>query len=137
MPTPHPASEGSWVAAFNQDWPADQRTLLPVHVLLRDFDAWLDKTAKLPDPATSRDLDEFIMRDLELHSMKFASRLLREALDAAAIYWPNARNLTARGKDKTIMHRHLYIRMWAYALGFAAPPPRGSKSQATPRSAKP
>jgi formylglycine-generating enzyme required for sulfatase activity len=75
------ACKASWAEQFSRDWPDAQDTLLPVHVLLRDFDAWLGESDRLPKQAHSSHLRNFISHDLKLHNLGFASGLLEEALD--------------------------------------------------------
>jgi formylglycine-generating enzyme required for sulfatase activity len=77
------AIEGAtWLEAFRRDWPAGERDLLPVRVILRDFDAWLGEADKLPDRASPSHLLDFIAHTLKLQNLDFAFDPVSEALDA-------------------------------------------------------
>jgi formylglycine-generating enzyme required for sulfatase activity len=71
----------AWREAFERDWPAGARAVLPVRVILRDFDAWLDDPARQPIAATPGALRDFLAHSLAQQNLGFALPLLDRALD--------------------------------------------------------
>jgi formylglycine-generating enzyme required for sulfatase activity len=72
----------TWLNDFRRDWPDADCGLLPVRVILRDFDVWLAKQGRPPGRAQPIDLHDFIAQTLHQQQMDFAVELIDEALDA-------------------------------------------------------
>jgi len=75
--------EGSeaWLNDFRRDWPDTACDLLPVRVILRDFDVWLAGRKRVPGHAQPIDLHDFIAHTLHQQNLDFAIDLVDEALD--------------------------------------------------------
>lgn len=71
-----------WLEDFRRDWPEADRNLLPIRVILRDFDMWLANAGRKLGQITPRDLRDFIAHLLTQQNLDFASELVDEALNA-------------------------------------------------------
>ena len=73
-----------WLAAFVKEWGATP--LLPVRIILRDFDAWLRSQQPQPVVAQVKHVLDFIAHQLDEQSMNFALPLIKDALQAGAAF---------------------------------------------------
>ena len=69
---------------FSNDWPAGERALTPIRVILRDFEVWLRKQAD--DAAGSALITNFIDQTLAQQNLDFAGAWLRERLEAGRAF---------------------------------------------------
>jgi formylglycine-generating enzyme required for sulfatase activity len=66
-------------------WPQMAHDLMPIRVILRDFDAWLGDDDHLPRRADVKHLHDFIAHTLEQANLAFAMPLLARALESGHV----------------------------------------------------
>ena len=76
----------AWLKAFTQDWGKKAGKLLPMRIILRDFDAWVRGQNPQPSVAQVKHVLDFVAKQLTEQKLDFAQTLIEEALESGAAF---------------------------------------------------